>query len=65
MAAATIDLARSGSLMPGSETSSPTATLKPRFSVVIRLTSDSMATSPSSTRSRRPTTPSAPSKHAA
>ncbi len=64
-AAATIDTAREGSSIPGSETSSPTATLNPRCSVVMRLTSESIATAPRSTRSRRPTTPSAPSKHAA
>src|SRR5690242_11880563 len=39
--------------------------LKPRLSVVIRPTRESMDTSPSSTRSRRATTPKAPSKQAA
>ena len=39
--------------------------LKPRSSVVIRLTLLSIEASPTSLRSRRPTTPSAPSKHAA
>ena len=45
-AAATIEMARSGSSIPGRVTSSPTATLNPRFSLVIRLTSDSMETVP-------------------
>ena len=64
-ASATIRLASSASSTCGSVTLSSTATLKPRSSVVIRLTLLSIEASPTSLRSRRPTTPSAPSKHAA
>ena len=58
-------LASSASVHLGELTSSSTATLKPRSSVVIRLTLLSIEASPTSAFSRRAATPSAPSKQAA
>src|SRR3954468_19314012 len=61
----TIRSARSASWTCGSETSSSTPIRNVRSSAGIRLTRLSIDTSPTSARSRRPTTPIAPSKQAA
>ena len=61
----TMRSATSGSSTCGSVTSSTTPSLNPRSSVGISDTWLSIETSPTSTRSRRPSTPIAPSKQAA